>query len=78
MFNYLKVRKNLENLNSWITQMSNKPSARKKKKNLKYGWAIFYLLSSPCLPSEKMWDKTVPKRQDCRTQEGVGRETIFA
>lgn len=34
---------------------------QKKKKHLKYGWAIFYLLSSPCLPSEKMWDRTVPK-----------------
>lgn len=43
MFNYLKVRKNVESLNSWITQMSNKP-ARKK---LKYGWAIVYLLSLP-------------------------------
>lgn len=47
MFNYLKVRKNVENLNSWITQMSNKPSARKKEPKIWVGYILPSFLALP-------------------------------
>ena len=58
----------MENLHSWITQMSNKSSAGKTK--LKCGCSISWL-------QERGRQGQGKKNRNCGIEEGSGRETIF-